>query len=416
MVSLTGHQGQPVQSVRTGGRLIALDGLRGIAAFVVVLHHVYQVARPFLEPKVNAWAPGSPWWFISSTPIKLLSAGSESVLIFFVLSGLVVPLPLLAKGMRGWAGFFASRLIRLYIPVWASLVLAMVITDLLPHPATAVTAGSWTQRSNTVWAPFSLAFSEAGLTRASFPLNSVLWSLQWEVVFSITLPLFLLAAMALRRFWIPAVVSCFGLSVVGKVFDINALIYLPVFFLGTLLAVNLAAFRAWAQRARIRKHARLAGWLVLSGSLLAIVASWMLRPILHAGTPLSDAVGSLTDVGALGLVACAVGFGPVVSGLSTRVPQWLGKVSFSLYLTQLPILIALVYLLGDNNWALVGVIGIPVDLGVAYLFFRFVEAPSHRLAQQVGRLATRGSERVYVRLRARRVARMAASGREPAYR
>jgi peptidoglycan/LPS O-acetylase OafA/YrhL len=371
----------------------------------VVFHHIYHVARPFIEPKVDAWVPGSPWWWISSTPLKLLSAGSESVLIFFVLSGLVVPLPLLAKGVRGWAGFFASRLIRLYVPVWASLLLAFAITDLLPHPASAVTAGSWTQRSNTASAPFGLVFSEAGLTRASFPLNSVLWSLQWEVVFSIALPLFLIAAMALRRYWVPAVVVCFALTVAGKIYSIDALIYLPVFFLGTLLAVNLAGFRAWAQRFRIRKHARLAGWLVLSGSLLAIVASWMLRPVLPAGTPLSDAVGSLTPIGALGLVACAVGFGPVVGGLSMRVPQWLGKVSFSLYLTQLPILLALVYLLGDKNWMLVGIIGVPVDLGAAYLFFRFVEAPSHRLAQKVGRLATRGSERVYVRWRARRVAR-----------
>src|ERR1700761_2008794 len=137
MVSVAGHQTQAVGSVgsvRPGGRLIALDGLRGIAAFVVILHHVYQVARPFLEPKVDAWAPGSLWWFVSSTPIKLLSAGSESGLVFFVLSGLVVPLPLLAKGPRAWAGFFASRLVRLYVPVWASLLLAVAITDLLPHP------------------------------------------------------------------------------------------------------------------------------------------------------------------------------------------------------------------------------------------------------------------------------------------
>src|SRR6195952_2318571 len=99
------------------GRLPALDGLRGVAATVVVFHHVYPIARPFLEPSTHAWAAGSPWWVISSTPVKLLSAGSESVLVFFVLSGLVVPLPLLG-GRRGWAGFFASRLVRLYLPVW----------------------------------------------------------------------------------------------------------------------------------------------------------------------------------------------------------------------------------------------------------------------------------------------------------
>jgi hypothetical protein len=92
------------------GRLVALDGLRGIAALVVVFHHIYQIARPFIEPTTNAWVPGSLWWFISATPIKLLSAGSESVLVFFVLSGVVVPLPLLSRGARAWVGFvFPAR-------------------------------------------------------------------------------------------------------------------------------------------------------------------------------------------------------------------------------------------------------------------------------------------------------------------
>jgi peptidoglycan/LPS O-acetylase OafA/YrhL len=87
-------------------------------------------------------------------------------------------------------------------------------------------------------------------------------------------------------------------------------------------------------------------------------------------------------------VLCAIVFRPARSGLSTRAPQWLGKVSFSLYLTHLPILVALVYLFGDQNWGLVAAVGIPVSVAVAWLFNRFVEAPSHRLAKRVGRLVS----------------------------
>ena len=389
------------------GRLVALDGLRGIAALVVVFHHIYQIARPFLEPTTHAWAVGSLWWFISATPIKLLSAGSESVLVFFVLSGVVVPLPLLSKGVKAWPGFFLSRLARLYVPVWASLLLAGAWITLVPHPASAVTAGSWVQRTNGTAAAPGLLFSEAGLMRNSFSSNSVLWSLRWEVIFCLVLPLFLLAAVAVRRFWVPAIVLSCGLTLLGKVLDVDALLYLPVFFAGTLIAVNLEAIQAWSRRTRMFVGIR--GLVPIAVCLMLIVASWMLRPVLPAGTLASDAIGSLTPVGAVGLVICAIAAAPVRRVLSAPIPQWLGRISFSLYLTHLPILVAFTYLFGDSNWALVALVGIPVSLGVAVVFFRFVEAPSHRLAGRIRSLVDARYRRVYVGLRARHVAGLAAA-------
>lgn len=62
-------------------RILSLDGLRGVAAVGVMLYHFSLVARPEL---------GTPTWaLLTQTPVKLLFAGTESVLIFFVLSGLV---------------------------------------------------------------------------------------------------------------------------------------------------------------------------------------------------------------------------------------------------------------------------------------------------------------------------------------
>jgi peptidoglycan/LPS O-acetylase OafA/YrhL len=407
MVVMIGEH-QSVVSVSANpspGRLVALDGLRGIAALVVVFHHIYQIARPFIEPTTNAWVPGSLWWFISATPIKLLSAGSESVLVFFVLSGVVVPLPLLSRGARAWVGFVFSRLARLYLPVWASLVLAGAWIALVPHPASSVTPGSWVQRTNGTAASPGLLFSEAGLMRNSFSSNSVLWSLRWEVIFCLVLPLLLLAAVAVRRYWLPAALLCGGLTLAGKLLDVDALLYLPVFFLGTLISVNLQSIQAWSQRTRMIGGAR--ALIPLTACLLAIVASWMLRPVIPAGTVASDAIGSLTPLGAMGLVFCAIAAAPVRRTLARPVPQWLGRVSFSLYLTHLPILVALCYLFGDNNWILVAVVGIPLSLGVAMVFFRFIEAPSHRLAGRIRSFTDARCFRVYVGLRARHAARLA---------
>ncbi len=392
------------------GRLVALDGLRGIAALVVVFHHVYQIARPFLEPEKNAWAVGTLWWLISSTPIKLLSAGSEAVLVFFVLSGLVVPLAA-SKG-RGfsWSGFLTARFVRLCLPVWASLALAALSINLIPRDLSNVTDGSWLARANATATHFDTMLGQATLTRNSYTANSVLWSLQWELVFSILLPVFLFMARALRRYWLPAILTCFGLTVVGKLVDVDALLYLPVFFMGTMILVNLDGIREWADRRRGRRGDRTLWWLTLVGSSLAIVVSWMARPVIPAGTLLSDALGSLTSLGAAGLVLTAIVFPPVIRGLSARAPQWLGRVSFSLYLVHLPILATLAFLLGDDQWWLVALIGIPLSLATAWGFFLVVEAPSHRLSRRVGALVETVTQHATIRLRAGRVRRMATAG------
>ncbi|HEV7949025.1 MAG TPA: acyltransferase family protein, partial [Glaciihabitans sp.] len=64
-------------------RLNSLDGLRGIAALVVVFYHLSLVARPFLDTGHT----GDVWWWLTETPLKVFTLGTESVLVFFVLSG-----------------------------------------------------------------------------------------------------------------------------------------------------------------------------------------------------------------------------------------------------------------------------------------------------------------------------------------
>ena len=107
-------------------RLTALDGLRGLAAFVVVLHHITLIATPLIQPAAGTTAPlFGLWWWLENTPLKLLSAGRESVLVFFVLSGVVVVLPALKRVDFSWPGLIASRLIRLLLPAWAAIALAI---------------------------------------------------------------------------------------------------------------------------------------------------------------------------------------------------------------------------------------------------------------------------------------------------
>jgi peptidoglycan/LPS O-acetylase OafA/YrhL len=355
-------------------RLAPLDGIRGLAALIVVVYHLSLVAKPYL----NTGTVGDVWWWINSTPLKLLSAGTECVLVFFVLSGLVVALPALREGFS-WKQFYGSRLVRLYVPVWGALVLGAVLVILLPRDAGSTVSGSWLATTNAYWTNPALWFSQASLSRVSYNLDNPLWSLRWELIFSVTLPLFVLVAKLLQRFWIAAAITAAVLSLSGRLIGSDALIYLPVFLLGTILAVNLPALQAWAER-----RSRVFWSLAIGGSLALLILSSFPRFFAPATSGTNVILWGCSGAGAAALVVCAIGSPKLGSLLSRRVPQFFGRISFSLYLVHVPIIATLAFLFGDQNWWLVAVISLPLAIVVGWLFHLYVEEPSRRLAKRIG--------------------------------
>ena len=105
-------------------RVRSLDGLRGFAAVGVLLYHLSLVARPELSR--------ATWEWLTQTPLKVLFAGTESVLVFFVLSGLVVTLPALRKGFS-WRRYYPTRILRLYLPTFGAVLLAAALILLVPR-------------------------------------------------------------------------------------------------------------------------------------------------------------------------------------------------------------------------------------------------------------------------------------------
>lgn len=365
-------------------RIAALDGLRGVAAIVVVFHHLFLVAQPFVRQQGGS-AIGSPYWWVSQTPLKLATAGNEAVLVFFVLSGLVVSLPALKPGNFSWSAFLSGRLVRLYLPVWASIALGTVLVWAIPRNDSAVRDGTWMDNAQATSTTWPTILSQASLTRVSYDLNNVLWSLRWELLFSVLLPVFIALALVTARYWLVAVAVALGLSTVGLVEQIDALRYLPVFFIGTLMAVRLDAISEWMQARTQRPRSVLWAAALTIGALLLLVCQWLVRPIIPAATFANSLVAQLSVVGAVGLVLVAIGVPTVRSLLESRVSQWLGRVSFSLYLIHVPIVATLTFLLGDSRWWLVALLTTPVALLVAWGFNHAVERPSHRLARYITR-------------------------------
>ena len=336
---------------------------------VVVLYHLYLVAEPVLRRQGGSGV-GSPLWWVSQTPLKLMTAGSEAVLVFFVLSGLVVALPALKPGSFSWSGFLSGRLARLYLPAWASITIGTLLIWLIPRHASAVGRGTWMDSSQATSTSWSTLLTQASLTGASYDLNNVLWSLRWELLFSVLLPLFVAVAIFTARYWMVALGAAIALSTIGVLVGIDGLRYLPVFFIGTLMAVRLDAIREWTRRRRLRARSTLWGMVLTGGALLLLICQWILRPVVPTGSVADMLLAQLSVLGAAGLVLAAIGVPPVRAALEARATQWLGRVSFSLYLIHMPLLATLTFMLGDDRWWLVALITVPLSVLAAWGFNR----------------------------------------------
>ena len=105
-------------------RLAYLDGLRGIAALIVVFHHVVLAFAPdFANGNIRYLGPDG------LVPIALpdvLWSGNLSVCVFFVLSGYVLA-PMTLASRSSIAGLILRRVVRLGMPVMAALAFAYAI-------------------------------------------------------------------------------------------------------------------------------------------------------------------------------------------------------------------------------------------------------------------------------------------------
>ncbi|QKS88052.1 acyltransferase family protein [Curtobacterium flaccumfaciens] len=360
---------------RPAGRIGSLDGLRGVAAAVVLIHHGLLVVPTLSDGNNGQPIPANRAWLVD-TPLHVFWAGGEAVFVFFVLSGFVLTLPALRRA-QDWIAYYPSRLLRLYIPVIASVGLALALFLLVPRTPEAGASG-WLLRHVE---PLTAGGLLGDLTLvAPTRLNSPLWSLTWEVAFSLLLPLFVLIAKATHRVWWLTAIAALLLSALGRQYREDWLMYLPMFLLGSALAAG------WERIPEIRRGP---GWVLAGLAVLGITFEWWLpRSLVGIHVP-------MVVVASAGLIVLLCGkWLPAERVMLGPVPRALGRLSFSLYLVHEPITVSVAYLLPTSVPWLTMLVAIPVAVVVAGLFARLVELPAHRLAKRVARTITARRGRV----------------------
>jgi peptidoglycan/LPS O-acetylase OafA/YrhL len=363
-----------------GGRIKSLDGLRGVAALIVVFHHILltvpslALAYEFTEPR----QAHDGLDLLTYTPLHLIWDGPAAVVIFFILSGYVLSVPYAAGKTGGWRSYYPQRLLRLYLPVWGALVFSLIAVTVVPRH---YVPGATYFVNLHATAPHGIAQAarNATLLVKTGWLDSPLWSLRFEVAFSVFLPLAVWAGALGHRVRAVESVACLAVVVAGWQVHSQLLEYVPMFGLGVVLAYEQERFRA------VTRRFTQAWWIVITTvSVLLISSYWDLWGL---GLGRIAAFGqALAAIGGCGVLV-AIRDWPSARRLGEVAPvQWLGKRSFSLYLIHEPIVVTVVFALGGKpDVALVFAIALPVTLALTEVFYRVVEHPSHLFALAVGR-------------------------------
>ena len=345
-----------------------------MASLVVLFFHVLLLSPAFATPVAGGVRPDEASWWFTHTPLYVLWAGPQAVFLFFVLSGFVLALPATRTRVR-WRAYYPQRLVRLYLPVWGSLVFAAVLAALVPRTPQPGLSEWYANHVPDVGV--AEAVRDGFLLAGAGWLNSPLWSLQWEMWFSLLLPAYVVFARSGRRWLLPKVVVLLALITLGARLSAGEVLYMSMFALGVLLAFERDRV---ARAATVLTSARV-GPVAAAACLLLLGLQGLLLLVGLEGYTVRAVATTFEMLGACLAVVLALHWEPVRRLLSAPWAQWVGVRSFSLYLVHEPLAVSSGALLPDLPVAAHLAIVLPLSLLVAHVFHRAVEAPAHRLAR-----------------------------------
>ncbi|HXA01677.1 MAG TPA: acyltransferase [Cytophagaceae bacterium] len=376
-----------MQNLKYGQRpkeILFLDGLRGLAAIYVLIHH----ARWLLWEGYNEGYllhPQSYTFFdkISVHLFSLFKYGHEAVLLFFVLSGFVIhlrySLSIKSEGSSaqfGLSTYLSRRAKRILPPFILALIFTFIIDSLgtswepgIYHGQTPYSSINENISSNLSMS--TLAGNLCFLMKIYVPswgTNEVLWSLACEFWFYLLYPLLFLIHRKSRLISSLVVVVLFIISVVfplqipflaHKIFY-----YLIIWWLGVLLADVYTG----------NLNLKFKYLSILSTALILLPINGI--PLLLA--PLNPLIIGLGFTGIFAILFSMKEDNIFIQSLK-RI-KWLGNFSYSIYIFHLPLLVFM------SGWFIqkyghlpshfgYSMVGIFVSLGISYIFYLIGERP-----------------------------------------
>ncbi len=336
---------QPPSQVSDHGFIPAIQGLRGLAALAVVASHIY--AMPYLAGLIP---PGFPQWADLA-----LAAGGRGVELFFIISGYLIPASLVRHGAL--SKFFLDRALRI-MPVFVTLhVVLFVIGPVIGYKFFAGID--------------PLSYLRIFLTNLFFIQDFVgdpiaqqnAWTLTYEWVFYI---------------WFAMLFTAFARGRLALAVCLAAVALPLVWFFPRTIYFGLGMLMAWRPIRLV-----LPGAAGLSAGLALLVVMFGLCEYVspYAGLPPAVLLFAMVLSGRNGFARL----------LETAALQFVGKISYSLYLVHPFILFACLAMarrlvaLGLGPWtvfACFAVLGVAASLIAAAASYEMIEVRMRQLIRR----------------------------------
>ena len=372
-----------VDGQATKQRVAFLDGLRGIAALLVVFCH----ATAALFPKVafGGSSTGLSRVLYATPIVNIPFQGNFMVCVFYALSGLALSYHALKRRERAPAvSGLVRRYPRLMIPVLAGILLAagLLALSLLPVGEASMLSGSqWWGKYWLFHPPLSSALHEGtvGVWRHSYSYyDPPLWTMHNELRGSILV--FAVLILSPRR-WVRIVAYI--------VFAwLTRTDFLLAFVGGMAICEAWVAFgdrpRRWtALLVPLGIYGLILGSYPIPSSTTPAFYSRIV-PDVFGSTPAQEQLGAHV-LGAVLLLAVFVAAVPLRRPLEVAPVLFLGRISFALYIVHFLVLgslgagllIALQDLLPYAiNAIVVFITVVAASIGVAWVFTRLIDEPT----------------------------------------
>lgn len=358
-------------------RIRGLDSIRGIAAVMVVLFHL---ALMVLSPQAIQHT------LKYSLFVALFLNGQFAVTLFYILSGFVLTYALTKEGDYRFLHFMQKRVVRLYIPYASALAIAFALFFIwrstnLPHVPHMV----WDLPAH----PLNyLSLILMGGMQGQGSIDSPIWTICVEMQAALFMPFLVRVDKSKLPFFVIALIVAGQLfayiempwgaenfrNPIGAVGRLAATLYYFQFFgMGSLIfqwREEIANFLAGCSRIVI---ATMAAVSVVCLGMCAFTTS--------------EQIGTSLDAIAACFIICTCVSLPAINQSLAKAPLlFFGKISFSLYLTHVPIMQFVGSLAAPIVGATPAMISslIPV-IAIAYLFNRYVEQPAADLSHSLSR-------------------------------
>lgn len=375
-----------------------LNGLRGIAALIVLFGHLIQCC--FINYRLKLYAIifklNAPVILKLSaiSTINLITESWLAIWIFWVLSAYVISIKLFKNNsnQKTIIESFSKRYFRLYFPVLASVLIAYIIlafNGMYNHQLANTLGthydGGWLDSLYNFDANIVKAFSSA--TYYSFfeydpnqSYNAVLWTISAELLGSYML--FALFALIRKNKY---------RNIFYTLLTVVLILLNYIWLLGFLLGYILCDFDYSESKNEIilglkkwEKRIIQSPIIVLVFSLIFIAFGKLILAFIHFPTNYHFLVLSCF------IVYITLRNKYFIKTFSSGLALFFGKISFSLYLIQLPIIASLTsYMILINNNLQAKLIAsattLIVVIGIAYFFNKYVDEKSVYFSNKIGK-------------------------------